>query len=203
MVHTLLHIADGIEACGPVWAYWAFPMECYCGALQPAIKSRRHPYPLIDRYIVAQAQLTQIKLCYEIAEQLQLKAPKSDTVKGALSDLACKLLLFMIGFHQIPILTNFPDPTCILLTPQQLSSSIPLSVIDKIAVSFATQFSKSLTQIHQHFSVDNVEQWGRVHCLEGGDDMYASSLTKQTEDCQDYSYLLFQHLTCINQQHIS
>jgi hypothetical protein len=188
-VHTLLHIADGIKACGPVWAYWAFPMERYCGALQPAIKSRRHPYPLIDRYIVAQAQLTQIKLRYEIAEQLQLKALKSDTVKGALSDLACKLLLFMIGFHQIPILTNFPDPTCILLTPWRPSSSIPPSVIDKIAVSLTTQFSKSLAQIHQHFSIDNVEQWGRVQHLEGGDDMYASSLTKKTEDYRDATFV--------------
>lgn len=39
-VHALLHLADGIEACGPVWAYWAFPMERFCGILQPWIKSR-------------------------------------------------------------------------------------------------------------------------------------------------------------------
>lgn len=26
-VHALLHIADSIEAMGPVWCYWAFPME--------------------------------------------------------------------------------------------------------------------------------------------------------------------------------
>jgi hypothetical protein len=88
----------------------------------------------------------------------------------------------MIGFHQIPTLTNLLDPTSILLTPQQPSSSIPLSVINKISVSLTTQFSKSLTQIHWHFSVDSIEQWGRVHHLEGGDDMYASSLMKKTED---------------------
>jgi len=68
MVHALLRITDGIEACGPIWAYWAFPMEHYCSALQPAIKSRRHPYSSIDKHIVAQAQLTQIKLHYDIAE---------------------------------------------------------------------------------------------------------------------------------------
>ncbi|KAG8746735.1 hypothetical protein FRC11_012618, partial [Ceratobasidium sp. 423] len=32
-LHALLHIADDIENMGPVWAYWAFPMECFCGAL--------------------------------------------------------------------------------------------------------------------------------------------------------------------------
>jgi hypothetical protein len=116
-VHALIHIAYGIEACGPVWTCWAFPMEHYCSALQPAIKSCHHPYPSIDKYIVSQAQLTQIKLHYDITEQLPLKAPKSDAVKGALSDPACKLLLLILGFHQIQLLTNLPDPTCISLNP--------------------------------------------------------------------------------------
>jgi hypothetical protein len=29
-VHALLHIAPTIRAMGPVWAYWAFPMEHHC-----------------------------------------------------------------------------------------------------------------------------------------------------------------------------
>ena len=33
-IHALLHTADNIEYCGPVWAYWAFPMERYCSVLQ-------------------------------------------------------------------------------------------------------------------------------------------------------------------------
>ena len=34
-VNALLHLADGIEACGPVCAYWAFLMEHFCRILQP------------------------------------------------------------------------------------------------------------------------------------------------------------------------
>ncbi|KZP03937.1 hypothetical protein FIBSPDRAFT_659951, partial [Athelia psychrophila] len=60
----LLHIADSIELCGLVWTYWAFPMEHFCGSLLPVIKSRRFPYASIDRYVVAAAQLTQVKMCY-------------------------------------------------------------------------------------------------------------------------------------------
>ena len=61
-IHALLHIADSIQASGPVWTAWAFPMERYCGALQPAIRSRRFPYSSLNCYVVDWARLTQIKL---------------------------------------------------------------------------------------------------------------------------------------------
>ncbi|KIL55189.1 hypothetical protein M378DRAFT_53490, partial [Amanita muscaria Koide BX008] len=78
-VHALLHIAPSIRAMGPVWAYWAFPMERYCGTLGPIIKSRRHPYKSIDHYVTACAQLTQTKLLYNVQE-LSFKRPNSSYV---------------------------------------------------------------------------------------------------------------------------
>ena len=75
-VHALLHIADSIEAMGPVWAYWAFPMERLCGKLLCCIKSRRHPFASIDSYITAVAQLEQIKNRYNAHDQLGLLPPK-------------------------------------------------------------------------------------------------------------------------------
>ena len=89
-VHALLHIADGIEACGPVWAYWAFLMERYCGSLQPTIKSRRYPYPSINNYVVTSAQLTQIKMRYRLEDTLSLKPPHTDTIRGSYSHPSCK-----------------------------------------------------------------------------------------------------------------
>ena len=41
---ALLHV-DGMEAAGPVWTYWAFPTERFCGRLyltQP--RARQYPY---------------------------------------------------------------------------------------------------------------------------------------------------------------
>ena len=75
-IHALLHIADGIEAMGPVWAYWAFPMEHFCGKLLRSIKSRRHPFANIDSYITAVAQLTQIENRYNAHHLLALLPPK-------------------------------------------------------------------------------------------------------------------------------
>ncbi|KAF9461336.1 hypothetical protein BDZ94DRAFT_1372398 [Collybia nuda] len=52
-IHALLHIAPTIRAMAPVWAYWAFPMEHYCGDLLCHIKSRRFPYPNINKYVTS------------------------------------------------------------------------------------------------------------------------------------------------------
>src|ERR1700736_6661657 len=88
-IHALLHIADSIEASGPMWGYWAFPMERYCGSLLPAIKSRRFPFPSIDRYITEVAQLAQVKMYHRLYDVLSFQAPKFDIV-GQFSDRACE-----------------------------------------------------------------------------------------------------------------
>jgi len=81
-VHALLHLADGIEACGPVWAYWAFPMERFCGILQPWIKSRRFPFANLDNHVVAMAQISHIKIRYNLHEQLSRKPRNVGLQKG-------------------------------------------------------------------------------------------------------------------------
>ncbi|KAJ7812827.1 hypothetical protein B0H14DRAFT_2377408, partial [Mycena olivaceomarginata] len=86
-IHALLHIADGIEAAGPVWAYWAFPMERFCGRLQPCIKSRRFPFASIDGHVVAMAQLAIIKVKHGL--DLRLGPPKLDFAKGAFAHPSC------------------------------------------------------------------------------------------------------------------
>ena len=73
-IHALLHVADGIDACGPVWAYWAFPMEHYCALLQRAVlNSRWHPYMTLDNFIAEDAMLSQIMTRYELHSKLSLQ----------------------------------------------------------------------------------------------------------------------------------
>jgi hypothetical protein len=72
-IHVLLHIADSIVAMGPVWCYWAFPMEHYCGKLQPTLHSRCFPYAALDRYVAEDAQLTQIKAVFNVRDELSLR----------------------------------------------------------------------------------------------------------------------------------
>ncbi|KAI9449315.1 hypothetical protein BJY52DRAFT_1206401 [Lactarius psammicola] len=82
-IHALLHIADSIKTCGPVWCYWAFPMERYCNRLKPAIRNRQTPYASIDRYVLEDAQLTQIKAIYGLADELTLQPQSRGLPMGA------------------------------------------------------------------------------------------------------------------------
>jgi hypothetical protein len=92
-VHALLHIAPCIKATGPVWCYWAFPMERYCGVLQPAIRNRRFPFASLDRHVLEEAQLTQVGAIYDKAEELSLKESKPHgPPRGSFEDPACKQL---------------------------------------------------------------------------------------------------------------
>ena len=64
---------------GPVWAFWAFPMERYCGDIGRNIinKSKWFPYATINKYITSKAQLTQVTLLYGLHDQLSLQPPQS------------------------------------------------------------------------------------------------------------------------------
>ena len=66
IIHGLLHIAPSIRRVGPVWTYWAFPTERFCGFLNPAIKSRKHPWTNLDNHLILRAQITQIMHVYNI-----------------------------------------------------------------------------------------------------------------------------------------
>ncbi|KAF7349606.1 hypothetical protein MSAN_01686300 [Mycena sanguinolenta] len=62
-IHALLHIADSIKFTGPVWCYWAFPMERY----------------------FEKAQLTQIMTVYNAFSELSLVESQAQ-VPGSFSD---------------------------------------------------------------------------------------------------------------------
>ena len=89
-IHALLHIADSIVAAGPVWASWAFPMERYCGFIQPAFKSRRFPFACINRFVLDHARLTHIRVLYDAADILQLRSEDLEGYRGAVCLRECE-----------------------------------------------------------------------------------------------------------------
>ncbi|KAJ7433126.1 hypothetical protein B0H11DRAFT_2376974, partial [Mycena galericulata] len=168
-IHALLHIADGIEAAGPVWAYWAFPMERFCGRLQPCIKSRRFPFASIDGHVVATAQLAIVKVKHAV--DLRLGPPKLD----------------LAG-----------NPTCVLLPPRQISKPEP-GLARKITACLSTRFDKNMATIRKYFDPDDVEQWAKVQRLDDGDRMLASSMMhSETDDRRDATYVRYALLVDVN-----
>lgn len=72
-IHALLHIADGIDAVGPVWVSWNYPTERCCGQIQRSIKSRRFPYASINESLHNQAQLAYAQMIFELEKELGLR----------------------------------------------------------------------------------------------------------------------------------
>lgn len=186
-VHSLLHIADGIEACGPVWAYWAFPMERFCGLLLPCIKSRRFPYANIDSHVVATAQISQIKNRYGLQEELSLRPPRAEILRGALSVPACEK--FPLFISSIYIWKRIVDPTCVLLRPRVTNPVIPPGLLTKINICLQTRYKKPANVIRRYLDVNEIESWGKVKILNGGDTINAPLLVKSQEDRRDASYV--------------
>lgn len=68
--HGLLHIADGIRYCGPVWSTWTFFMERYCGMLQRSLRSQTQPWSNLNKVLHNNIILEQLSTRYDVTEEL-------------------------------------------------------------------------------------------------------------------------------------
>ncbi|KAF9474439.1 hypothetical protein BDN70DRAFT_815708 [Pholiota conissans] len=179
-IHALLHIADSIEACGPVWCYWAFPMERYCGKLQPALRSRRFPYAALDRFVLEDAQLTQIKFTSGLTDELSLRTPKG----------------LVPGMFQHPSYEDF------ILLPARQTGELAPSLMASVVAAIGTRIdSKDLRSIRKYVKSAVVEQWAKVRCMSEGDTIWASSLKNRQGDTRDATFVRYQMLVDVNERH--
>ncbi|KAG1744430.1 hypothetical protein EDB19DRAFT_1894577 [Suillus lakei] len=68
-IHGMLHIADDIRQCGPVWTTWTFFLERYCQKFKTALKSRVQPWGNLNKEVLYMAYLQQMVLQYDIQEE--------------------------------------------------------------------------------------------------------------------------------------
>ena len=87
-------------------------------------------------------------------------------------------------------ISGIADPKCTLLHPHVTKPVIENGLFTKILVCLATRYEKPVGAVRQHLSVDNIELWGKVQIVGGGDTMVASSLVKGSqEDSRDATYV--------------
>ncbi|TFK65416.1 hypothetical protein BDN72DRAFT_773358 [Pluteus cervinus] len=180
-IHALLHIADGIEEWGPVWCYWAFPMERYCGKLQPAFRSRRFPYASLDRFVVEDAQLSQIKLTSGCADEIALKVPR-----GAVQ-----------GTYTHPFY-----PTCMLLPPC-IETQPSKSQLQLICAALATRVDAPISRIRPIVNKAHITQWGKVRRVDStaGDTIHAASIVPERYDSRNATYVRYEAFEDKNQRY--
>ena len=159
MIHVLLHIADSIKATGPVWTSWAFPMERFCGSLQPAIKSQCHPYMSISKHVTDKAHLTQVQVLYDLQDQLSLQA--SPCSGQLFAHPKCMLHCISNISSGLTSLCYTIDPTCILLPPQATTCPEP-SLLKKVIAALATRYDTLATNVQHVCSAESMQTWGKV-----------------------------------------
>ena len=93
--------------------------------------------------------------------------------------------------HLVPDSSMHEDPTCILLFP---STRDPLAsnVIDRISAALATRYDvrKNIAKLHVPHEI---EQWGKVRRIDGGDTMVAALLGRSHLDRRDASHIRVRH----------
>ncbi|QRV79766.1 Transposase family tnp2 [Ceratobasidium sp. AG-Ba] len=172
-VHALLHIADDIEAMGPVWCYWSFAMERFNGSLARATKSRRFPYSALDRRVLEVAQLGQIKLIYGLTDELDLEDRRDNIVRGTQYDGYAGLV--------------FAEPKRL----KPLTSKLH----HKVANYLSAAIGADPLDIRRRLKQRRFEIWGRMQQVEGecGHDLVRAASVTPSEHNQlrDASYVKY------------
>ena len=122
------------------------------------------PSPILTNFVVASAKLSQIKIVYNLNEELSLHPKKAEVLCGPFSHPSCMsssscstettflttIRLLDHRFHPCPSLT------------------ILQSIENKITIYFVTCFSQNVNTVCWYLKQENITQWAQVQQLAGG-----------------------------------
>lgn len=187
-IHAWLHIPDMIRRTGPVWGYWTWVMERFCGLLSRAVTSRKHPYASLNRRIREIQTLHAVRNIYDLHERLPIHTPTRSS-----GDLP----------------PSYHDPNCYpeitLLHPRRTITFAREDLDDlhrRIAIHLATRYNVSISVARQAVP-DAIIQWGRVQIKDS--DIVNSHLgCAQREDNQrNATFIQYELLVDIHARHHS
>ncbi|KAB5591793.1 hypothetical protein CTheo_4785 [Ceratobasidium theobromae] len=176
-LHYLLHIADSIQFLGPVWTYWAFPMERYCSFIGASVKSRRYPYANIARRIRDVTQLKVIREIYDLHNIIQFGRTRALGEEKEISKAER-----VEGY-----------PNVLLLGPSALPLTLTTQLRNQIAKYLGTAFKIHARESRQ-FIPSKLKQWGRIRITGGGDLIQARGYHKLRMDGRDASFVRYELL---------
>ncbi|KAJ3485684.1 hypothetical protein NLI96_g4778 [Meripilus lineatus] len=156
-VHGILHIPDGIGGGGP-----------------PAIRSQRYPYEALNRFVLDQARLTQIRNVYGLEKELRLAPERAERGEA------------------IPNYT-----TCLLYPPHQKSVTLTPGLTLKMISYLTLRLGLSPAEVRQMLP-STVEEWGCLRILPDGDRIRSAAHRQQSHDSRDCSFVRVEQLVDAN-----
>jgi len=170
---------------GPVWAYWAFPMERHCGDILRNIRSRRFPYANINKYVASHAQLMHITLLYGLHGKLSLLPPVHHDTDVELPSCKSSVMLMNLRAYHSEL-----DPLYVLTPPKGPVETLSATLRTKLIATLATRFNKSVSIIRELIPRNTrFAQYGRARQLDGGDVMHARDFVPLRSDSRDMSFV--------------
>lgn len=185
-IHVWLHIPDMIRRSGPVWAYWTWVMERFCGLLGQAVTSRKHPYASLYRRIRELQTLHAVRNIYDLHDRLpvstSMRAPSSEPPPT---------------YHhpQYPELTLHHPRRTITFANDDLND-----LRRRIAVHLATRYEVNFAVANQAVPAA-VIQWGRLQ-IKDADMVYSHLGYSEREDNQrNATFIQYEMLVDIHARH--
>jgi hypothetical protein len=162
-------------------------MERYCGRnVSGVIGSKRFPWADLDRRVLDEARLTQIKLHYNKIKELSLTHPKGQPI-GAHQSPQCEQSQSLLYGHYLFL----ADKSCILLPPRRHFATTDAP--PALEGAFVTRFNskKDLKAIRSLLKTASMDCWGRLRRVdtEAGDTIRAAAIVPNQEDSRDASFV--------------
>ncbi|CAE6402042.1 unnamed protein product, partial [Rhizoctonia solani] len=151
-VHALLHVADDVLRCGPVWVAWSFSVERYCREIVGCAKSKVVPYPTINRHVLQMSQLAATACRFPVIRKAMLFGKSQAPVKSSRME---------------KIYAEYPDT--ILRFPHLRAFPLEDRVRRRIAAYFHTNFPNQTFHAWLKFIPERAERWGKLRIPDGGD----------------------------------
>ncbi|CAE6442787.1 unnamed protein product [Rhizoctonia solani] len=171
-IHYLLHVADSLEYMGPLWCYWAYPMERFCSFIINSVKSRRYPYANIDERILNRARLKIILHKYRLIDQEPFVGHQQPNESEGSTRVR--------GY-----------PLTSLFGPQSEALTVDRHLRRQI-VRYLTTCFEIRSEAAEVLIPNELKQWGRLRIGNGGDDVHARGYHKLRQDGRDASFVRYQ-----------
>ncbi|KAG2120142.1 hypothetical protein DEU56DRAFT_692461, partial [Suillus clintonianus] len=159
--HGLLHVADGIRDCGPVWCTWSFYMERFCHVLQSGPRSVQQPWSHLNNRLLHMTYLEQLAARFDLEDELQ-------AVNEHIGDGP-------IGYER-----SYPEYADYVLRPPY--TNIPHMSQDlerRLAIYFSQVLGKRTTEVTTHLGL-SVLSTGKFRIRHGGDSFRTEAVSKRT-----------------------
>ncbi|KIO17587.1 hypothetical protein M407DRAFT_84835 [Tulasnella calospora MUT 4182] len=180
--HAWLHLVDMMEQSGPLWSYWTWVMERYCGLLSRAVTSRKYPYASLNRRILEIQTLHSIRSMYDLDDRLPMyTAMYASEPQPSYQDK-----------------THYPEFTLLHRCPTISFARDGLDDLRRrIAVHLATRYNVNV-RIASQVVPESVTQWGKI-LIDDSDVVYAHmGYTRREENRRDATFVQYELLVDIH-----